>query len=66
MAFRSYVAAISYILADTVDKGKKGADVGGRGAALRGTLGAADTFSWQMLASAALCREVLNFFSNLV
>ena len=47
----SYVIAITYILADTVDKGRKGAAVPGSGAAIRGTLGAADTFCWQMLAS---------------
>ena len=44
----SYVIAIVYILADTVDKGRKGAAAGG---AIQGTLGAIDTFSWQMLAS---------------
>ena len=44
----SYVAAISYILADTFDKGKKGVDAGG---VVSGTLGGLDCFKWQMLAS---------------
>ena len=51
VVYVSYVLAISYILADTVDKGRKGAAAGGEGAAVRGTLGALDTFFWQMLAS---------------
>ena len=50
VVYFSYVAAISYILADTVDKGKKGSE-GPEGGAIRGTLGALDTFCWQMLAS---------------
>jgi len=44
----SYVAAILYILADTVDKTRKGAASGG---VVAGSLGGLDTFSWQMLAS---------------
>lgn len=82
---RSYVGAITYILADTVDKvesqasrartrcmhstgtylllvartpsslcflqGRKGGAAAGDDAMVRGTLGAVDTFSWQMLAS---------------
>ena len=52
VVYVSYVVAIVYILADTVDKGRKGAAAGGdNGAVIRGTLGAIDTFSWQMLAS---------------
>ena len=49
IVYVSYVLAITYILADTVDKGKQGAADGG--GAIRGTLGALDTFCWQMLAS---------------
>ena len=51
LVYFSYVIAITYILADTVDKGRKGAAIPGGGGAIRGTLGAADTFCWQMLAS---------------
>merc|ERR1719453_189739 len=50
VVYFSYVIAVTYILADTVDKGRKGVDVGGQGAEIRGALGAIDTFSWQMLA----------------
>jgi len=60
LVYFSYVAAISYILADTVDKGRKGAAVGGNSAALRGTLGALDTFSWQMLASVLFPSYIIN------
>lgn len=48
VVYFSYFAAISYILADTFDKGKQGADKGG---IVPGALGAMDTFCWQMLAS---------------
>ena len=57
IVYLSYAAAISYILADTLDKGKKGAAAAQLDAnnevspALRATLGASDTFLWQMLAS---------------
>ena len=51
VVYFSYVVAIVYILSDTVDKGLKGAKSGGEGATIRGTLGALDTFFWQMLAS---------------
>jgi len=47
IVYFTYFAAIAYILADTVDKGKKGAAV----EPLLGLLGATDTFLWQMLAS---------------
>jgi len=60
LVYFSYFAAISYILADTVDKGRKGAAVGGGSAALRGTLGALDTFSWQMLASVLFPSYIIN------
>jgi len=55
----SYFLAISYILADTVDKGKQGAE-GEPGGAVRGTLGALDTFSWQMLASVLFPSFIIN------
>jgi len=48
VVYFTYVAAISYILADTVDKARKGTANGG---AIPGTLGGIDTFFWQMLAS---------------
>jgi len=48
LVYISYVAAISYILADTIDKSRKGAVSGG---IVAGTLGGMDTFCWQMLAS---------------
>ena len=52
LVYVSYVLAITYILADTVDKGKKGADAASPGEEfLRGGLGGLDTFFWQLLAS---------------
>ena len=57
IVYFSYVIAITYILADTFDKGKKGAEFGG---AVQGTLGALDTFSWQMLASVMLPSFIIN------
>jgi len=57
VVYVSYVVAIAYILADTVDKGKKSADVGG---AVTGTLGAVDTFCWQMLASVLFPSFIIN------
>jgi len=48
LVYISYVVAIAYILADTFDKGSKGAAAGG---VVFATLGALDTFLWQMLAS---------------
>lgn len=51
LVYFTYFLAISYVLADTVDKGKKGAAAPGADAPLRATLGATDTFLWQMLAS---------------
>ena len=57
VVYFSYFAAISYILADTVDKGKKGAEDGG---AKAGVLGALDTFSWQMLASVLFPSFIIN------
>lgn len=51
LVYFTYFAAISYVLADTIDKGKKGAAAPGADAPLRATLGATDTFLWQMLAS---------------
>jgi len=51
IVYLSYVGAITYILADTLDKGRKGGAQGGEGAVVRATFGAVDTFSWQMLAS---------------
>ena len=59
VVYFSYVAAISYILADTVDKGKKGTE-GPEGGAIRGTLGALDTFCWQMLASVLFPSFIIN------
>lgn len=53
----SYVIAVTYILADTVDKGAKGAENGG---AVTGTLGAIDTFCWQMLASVLFPSFIIN------
>ena len=57
IVYFSYVVAITYILADTVDKGKKGAEVGG---AITGVLGATDTFCWQMLASVLFPSYIIN------
>ena len=57
VVYVSYVIAITYILADTVDKGKKGADNGGL---LTGGLGAIDTFCWQMLASVLFPSFIIN------
>ena len=59
VVYFSYFLAIAYILADTVDKGKKGAE-GEKGGAIRGTLGALDTFCWQMLASVLFPSFVIN------
>lgn len=53
LVYLSYVGAITYILADTVDKGQKGAKVS-QDSLLRGAVGATDTFLWQMLASVSL------------
>ncbi|KAL1504640.1 hypothetical protein AB1Y20_008422 [Prymnesium parvum] len=50
IVYLTYVGAITYILADTVDKGAKGAKVESE-SVLRGVIGATDTFLWQMLAS---------------
>jgi len=50
IVYITYVGAITYILADTYDKGKKGSNVE-KEALLYGVLGATDTFLWQMLAS---------------
>lgn len=58
IVYASYVLAITYILADTVDKGKQGAADGG--GAIRGTLGALDTFCWQMLASVLFPSFIIN------
>ena len=57
IVYFSYVIAITYILADTVDKGKKGSEVGG---AITGVLGATDTFCWQMLASVLFPSYIIN------
>ena len=51
VVYVSYALAIGYILADTVDKGRKGAASATDNAILRATFGATDTFLWQMLAS---------------
>jgi len=58
VVYATYVIAITYILADTVDKGKKGADA--FGGAIPGTLGAVDTFCWQMLASVLFPSFIIN------
>jgi fission process protein 1 len=58
VVYFSYFAAISYILADTVDKGRQGAKNG----ALSGVMGAVDTFSWQMLASVLFPSFIINRF----
>ena len=60
VVFFTYFAAISYVLADTVDKGKKGAAVPGDDSALRATFGAVDTFLWQMLASVLFPSFIIN------
>lgn len=54
LVYLSYVGAIGYILADTIDKGQKGSKVEVE-PLLRGVLGATDTFLWQMLASVRRC-----------
>merc|ERR1712232_587782 len=51
LVYISYVVAIAYILADTLDKGRKGAASASDNALISGSLGALDTFLWQMLAS---------------
>lgn len=58
VVYATYVIAVAYILADTVDKGKKGAD--SFGGAIPGTLGAVDTFCWQMLASVLFPSFIIN------
>lgn len=58
LVYFSYFAAISYILADTVDKGRQGAKNG----VVSGVLGAVDTFSWQMLASVLFPSFIINRF----
>jgi len=50
IVYITYVGAITYILADTVDKGRKGGSVE-KEPLLRGVFSATDTFLWQMLAS---------------
>ena len=47
IVYFTYFLAISYVLADTVDKGKKGAAAPGDDSTLRATFGAVDTFMWQ-------------------
>ena len=56
LVYFSYFAAISYILADTVDKGKQGSENG----AVNGVIAAVDTFSWQMLASVLFPSFIIN------
>jgi len=51
VVYFTYFLAIAYILADTVDKGKKGAAAPGENSGPRAVVGASDTFMWQMLAS---------------
>jgi fission process protein 1 len=60
LVYLTYFAAISYVLADTVDKGKKGASAPGNDSALRATFGAVDTFLWQMLASVLFPSFIIN------
>ena len=62
----SYVAAISYVLADTVDKGKKGADAPGANSIARAVLGSVDTFVWQMLASVVFPSFIINRLVTLI
>lgn len=57
VVYFSYVIAITYILADSVDKGKKGSEFAG---VVGGTLGAIDTFCWQMLASVLFPSFIIN------
>ena len=51
IVYFTYFLAISYVLADTVDKGKKGAAAPGDDSTLRATFGAVDTFMWQAATS---------------
>ena len=60
VVYFSYFAAVAYILADTLDKGKKGAAAPGANPGLRAGFGAADTFLWQMLASVLFPSFVIN------
>ena len=62
----SYVAAISDVLADTVDKGKKGADAPGANSIARAVLGSVDTFVWQMLASVVFPSFIINRLVTLI
>lgn len=56
VVYLTYVGAIAYILADTFDKGKKGADK----SLVAGAFGASDTFLWQMLASVVFPSFMIN------
>jgi len=60
VVYFTYFLAISYVLADTVDKGRKGAAAPGDDSLLRATFGAVDTFMWQMLASVLFPSFVIN------
>ena len=60
LVYFTYFLAISYVLADTVDKGKKGAVAPGDDSTLRATFGAVDTFMWQMLASVLFPSFIIN------
>ena len=69
-AFRPIVPVIfvilSYVLADTVDKGKKGADAPGANSIARAVLGSVDTFVWQMLASVVFPSFIINRLVTLI
>jgi fission process protein 1 len=60
LVYLTYFAAISYVLADTFDKGKKGAAAPGDDSTLRAILGSVDTFMWQMLASVLFPSFIIN------
>jgi len=60
LVYFTYFLAISYVLADTVDKGKKGAAAPGDDSTLRAIFGAVDTFMWQMLASVLFPSFIIN------
>ena len=66
VVYLSYVAAIAYILADTLDKGVRGSKIPGPNANMRATFGAVDTFAWQMLASVIFPSFCINRLVTLI
>lgn len=66
VVYFTYVLAIGYILADTIDKGTRGAKLPGSKSGLRAIFGGVDTFLWQMQASVVFPSFVINRLVTLI